>query len=126
MQVKEICSRVTDLSGVKDNKKVLAWVNAAYYEVLDALGPHNPSFPAPAKNLNRRMGDKCISLPPAHHHILVWGAMVWSSLFERGFPSESEMVCYQRNWAQAKERLKLALMATPPAAATTTNEKPNV
>lgn len=52
-----------------------------------------------------------ILLPKAHHHALVWGGMVWSSLFERGFSSQGEMLVYQRNWEQAKERVKLSLLA---------------
>lgn len=55
--------------------------------------------------------EASILLPRAHHHALVWGGMVWSSLFERGFSSAGELVMYQRSWEQAKERVKLSLLS---------------
>lgn len=54
--------------------------------------------------------EASILLPKAHHHALVWGGMVWSSLFERGFGTQGELLLYQRNWAEAKERVKLSLL----------------
>lgn len=56
--------------------------------------------------------EDSLLLPRAHHSALVWGGMVWSSLFERGFSSQGELLIYQRNWAEAKERVKLSLLVT--------------
>lgn len=49
-------------------------------------------------------------LPRAHHYALVWGGLVWSSLFERGFDSASELAIYQSHWLDAKQRVKLGLL----------------
>jgi hypothetical protein len=54
--------------------------------------------------------ESSIVLPPVHHHALVWGGLVWSALYERGFLSQSEVVMYQRQWEAAKERVKLSLL----------------
>lgn len=51
-----------------------------------------------------------VLLPRAFHHALVWGGLVWSALFERGFFSQSELVMYQRQWLAAKEGIKLSLL----------------
>lgn len=51
-----------------------------------------------------------ILLPPSLHHVLVWGGLVWSALFERGFMSQSEVLMYQRQWLAGKEQVRLALL----------------
>lgn len=51
-----------------------------------------------------------VLLPRAFHHALVWGGLVWSALFERGFFSQSELLMYQRQWLSAKEGVKLSLL----------------
>lgn len=54
--------------------------------------------------------EASILLPPSMHHILVWGGLVWSALFDRGFASASELALYQRQWLAGKETIKLAMM----------------
>lgn len=54
--------------------------------------------------------EASIFLPKALHHALVWGGLVWSSLFERGFGSSAEIGVYQRQWLEAKQRVKLGLL----------------
>ena len=54
--------------------------------------------------------EASILLPRVHHNALVWGGLVWSSLFERGFGSNAELQVYQRQWLEAKQRVKLGLL----------------
>ena len=54
--------------------------------------------------------ESSIVLPPAYHYALVWGGLVWSALFERGFETQGELVIYQNQWSNAKQRVKLGLM----------------
>ncbi len=54
--------------------------------------------------------EASLLLPRAHHNALVWGGLVWSSLFERGFGSSAELQVYQRQWQEAKQRVKLGLL----------------
>jgi hypothetical protein len=54
--------------------------------------------------------EATIVLPKAYHYALVWGGLVWSALFERGFGTQGELVIFQRQWADAKERVKLGLL----------------
>ncbi|PZP39013.1 MAG: hypothetical protein DI585_05565 [Pseudomonas fluorescens] len=51
-----------------------------------------------------------IFLPHAYHSALVWGGLVWSSLFERGFGSGAEIQLYMRQWLDAKQRVKMGLL----------------
>lgn len=56
-------------------------------------------------------GDEAdVLLPRVYHHALIWGALVWSAVFERGFLSQNEQVLYQRQWLAAKEQVKLGLL----------------
>lgn len=54
--------------------------------------------------------EESVVLPRAHHYALVWGGLMWSALFERGFGTQGELLIYQRQWAEAKERIKLAML----------------
>jgi hypothetical protein len=54
--------------------------------------------------------EASLFLPRVHHHALVWGGLVWSALFERGFNSGVELQVYQRQWVEAKHRVKLGLL----------------
>lgn len=51
-----------------------------------------------------------ILLPPSLHNVLVWGGLVWSALFDRGFMSQSELLMYQRQWVSGKEQVRLSLL----------------
>lgn len=53
--------------------------------------------------------EDAVLLPRAHHMALVWGGLVWSSLFERGFGTQGELAMFQAQWQRAKEGVKLAL-----------------
>jgi hypothetical protein len=54
--------------------------------------------------------ESTVLLPKAHHTALVWGGLVWSSLFERGFGTQGELAMFQTQWQKAKESVKLALL----------------
>lgn len=54
--------------------------------------------------------EAAVLLPASHHSALVWGGLVWSSLFERGFGGSGEMGVYRRQWEEAKQRVKLAML----------------
>lgn len=54
--------------------------------------------------------EASVALPKAYHYALVWGGLMWSALFERGFGTQGELLIYQRQWADAKERVKLGLL----------------
>ncbi len=54
--------------------------------------------------------EASLFLPRVHHSALVWGGLVWSALFERGFNSSVELNAYQRQWVEAKHRVKLGLL----------------
>lgn len=56
--------------------------------------------------------EAAVLLPASLHQVLVWGGLVWSALFERGFMSQSEMMMYQRQWQSGKEQVKLAMFGT--------------
>lgn len=62
------------------------------------------------EDLSEGGAEASLLLPRAHHNALVWGGLVWSSLFERGFGSSAELQVYQRQWLEAKQRVKLGLL----------------
>lgn len=65
----------------------------------------------PAPNvLAESEGPEAIWLPESQHRVLVWGALVWSALFERGLVSAGELNLFGRQWVAAKESVKLALL----------------
>lgn len=53
--------------------------------------------------------EASILVPAEHHHVLVWGGLVWSALFERGFLSGGELALYQRQWEAGKGAIRLAM-----------------
>lgn len=61
-------------------------------------------------DLSEGGAEASLLLPRAHHNALIWGGLVWSSLFERGFSSGGELATYQRQWLEAKQRVKLGLL----------------
>lgn len=61
-------------------------------------------------------GDEAsIMLPKTFHHALVWGGLVWSSVFERGFSTQAELTLFQRKWDEAKQKIKLSMAASETA-----------
>lgn len=52
-------------------------------------------------------------LPAQHHHVLVWGGLVWSSIFERGFSTQGDIKTFQTKWDEAKREVKLSLSNQP-------------
>lgn len=58
-------------------------------------------------------GEDEILLPRQFHHVLVWGALVWSSIYERGFGTQSDLTLFQRKWEEAKRNAKLSLASQP-------------
>ncbi|MFZ2587896.1 MAG: hypothetical protein WAZ18_07265 [Alphaproteobacteria bacterium] len=56
--------------------------------------------------------EASVLLPPSLHAVLVWGALVWSSVFDRGFMSASELMVYNRQWAAGKEQVRLSVLGS--------------
>lgn len=54
-----------------------------------------------------------IVIPKQFHHGLVWGGLVWSSIFERGFSSQGDLKLFQLKWEEVKRELKLSLASQP-------------
>lgn len=54
-----------------------------------------------------------ILIPKQFHHGLVWGGLVWSSIFERGFTNQSDLKLFQLKWQEIKRELKLSLASQP-------------
>lgn len=54
-----------------------------------------------------------IVIPKQFHHALVWGGLVWSSIFERGFSSQGDLKLFQVKWDEGKRELKLSLASQP-------------
>ena len=52
-----------------------------------------------------------IVLPSEYHQALVWGSLLWSSMFERGFNTAREISIFQQKWDEAKREIKLSLAA---------------
>tara|TARA_R110000868_G_scaffold189695_2_gene433121 strand:- start:166550 stop:167185 length:636 start_codon:yes stop_codon:yes gene_type:complete len=50
-----------------------------------------------------------ILIPKQFHHGLVWGGLVWSSVFERGFSSQGDLKMFQEKWEDVKREVKLSL-----------------
>ena len=59
--------------------------------------------------------ESTIKLAPPFHHGLVWGGLVWSSIYERGFSSQSDILLFQKKWEESKRKTKLSLSANPSA-----------
>lgn len=57
--------------------------------------------------------ESTVLVPRAFHSALVWGALVWSATFERGFTSQGDLALFQSKWEEAKRSAKLALSAQP-------------
>jgi hypothetical protein len=58
-------------------------------------------------------GEEKVLLPKAFHHALIWGGLVWSAVYERGFSSQADLALFQEKWDEAKRRVKLSLSARP-------------
>ena len=54
--------------------------------------------------------ENSILIPPQFHTSLIWGALVWAAVFERGFTSQRELSLYQAKWEEAKRNVKLSLV----------------
>lgn len=57
-------------------------------------------------------GESTILIPKQFHSSLVWGALVWGSVYERGFSSVSDMNLFQNKWDEAKAKMKLSLASS--------------
>lgn len=42
---------------------------------------------------------------------LIWGALVWSSIYERGLHTQAELAIFERKWNEAKQNYKITLAA---------------
>ena len=52
-----------------------------------------------------------IEIAPMYHDSLVWGALVWGSLFERDFSARQDIQLFQNKWEESKRAAKLSLIA---------------
>lgn len=50
-----------------------------------------------------------ILIPQNFHYALVWGALVWATVQERGFSAKSDLNLFQQKWVEAKQSIKLSL-----------------
>jgi hypothetical protein len=66
--------------------------------------------------LNEDGAEETLLLPAQYHDALIWGGLVWSALFERGLASAAELNLFSRQWAEAKARVKLAMLTQAGAA----------
>lgn len=82
--------------------------------------------PKPSQNLNLEVlylprvddlapdgNEATILLPRQFHQALIWGALVWSSIYERGFNTSGELQLFQNKWDEAKQKIKLSLVNKP-------------
>lgn len=96
--------------GVAGSSPALCVVNGAALTVYPAAAVTLSVLYVPlAADLAEDGEESSILLPRNHHFALVWGGLVWSALFERGFASQAELQLYQRKWDDAKQRVKLSL-----------------
>jgi hypothetical protein len=82
--------------------------------------------PTPAKNIELEVlylpsvadlvpnaAENAILLPRQFHQSLIWGALVWSAIYERGFNTNGELQLFQSKWDEAKQKIKLSLVNRP-------------
>ena len=68
------------------------------------------------QDLTEGTKEEDILLPKQFHHGLVWGGLVWSSIFERGFgTSNSDLKLFQAKWDESKRECKLHLCSNTKA-----------
>lgn len=100
-----------DPSGSADGAPVMAYALGQQVQVLPAQSVALRVVYVPGPNtLGESDGPEAIWLPESQHRVLVWGALVWSALFERGLTSAAELSLFGRQWLAAKESVKLGLL----------------
>ncbi|MFZ2620334.1 MAG: hypothetical protein WAX89_05615 [Alphaproteobacteria bacterium] len=57
--------------------------------------------------------EESVLLPRTYHQALVWGGLVWASVYERGFSAQGDLSLFQQKWDEAKRRIKLSLASRP-------------
>ena len=57
--------------------------------------------------------EETILLPKVYHHALVWGGLVWATMYERSFSTNGDLLLFQKKWEEAKRRVKLSLVSKP-------------
>ncbi len=109
---------------------VAAWQDGQNNQTLPAYNLQNQTlsiFPPQATSLKvfylpqivdlqRTDGTDAILVPPEHHKALVWGGLVWASVYERGFSAAQDMRLFEQKWLAAKQQIKLSMLAKPQAA----------
>ena len=53
--------------------------------------------------------ENAVMIPRQFHAVLVWGALVWSTVYERGFSTATDIKLFQTKWDEAKRDMKLSL-----------------
>ena len=71
------------------------------------------TYTATQDDLTEETQGSDILLPSSLHHHLVWGALIWGSVYERGFSTQSELALFQQKWDEAKRSAKLSLANQP-------------
>lgn len=64
--------------------------------------------------------ESSILLPRQFHQSLIWGGLVWSAIYERGFNTGGELQLFQSKWDEARQKIKLSLVNSPTNALRTT------
>lgn len=70
------------------------------------------NYTTTVNDLEDSVQESSILLPKQFHSLLVWGALVWASIYERGFNNQSELNLFQKKWDEAKREAKLSLAST--------------
>ena len=90
------------------------WVdNDKIYTQPHFTGPLKLAYLRQVEDLEESTAESSIVIPKQFHYSLVWGGLVWSSIFERGFASQSDLKLFQAKWDDAKRELKLSLSSQP-------------
>ncbi|PIZ30483.1 MAG: hypothetical protein COY40_04615 [Alphaproteobacteria bacterium CG_4_10_14_0_8_um_filter_53_9] len=102
---------VVDPEGTATGEPVRVFIDAGRVQVHPAMARKLAVLYVPmAADLLMDDAEAAVLLPRVYHHALIWGGLVWSAVFERGFLSQGEQLLYQRQWAAAKEQVKLGLL----------------
>jgi hypothetical protein len=90
------------------------WINGAVVQIhpKSSVGLNMLYLPELVDLVADDTEDK-ILLPKAFHYALIWGGLVWSSVYERGFSSQRDLLLFQEKWDEARRRVKLSLSARP-------------
>ncbi len=87
------------------------WLERNYIHILpkNTVGHLVMLYQSTIPKLTESSLEEDILIPKNFHYALVWGALVWASVQERGFSAQSDLKLFQQKWLEAKQSLKLSL-----------------